>query len=93
MTDPELRNRFNFGATPSLSIGSPRTSNTTSSEDIPQHLPGAYATEDLLNDIPDTGNVELESPRASPQNQEKTCRICLSGAEDGMESVRGSPDC
>ena len=92
MTDAELRNRFNFGAAPSLSTESPLTNNTTSSEDIPQHLPGAYATGGLHDDLPDAGNVEPESPTTSPQNQDKTCRICLSGAEDGTTFIRPSPD-
>jgi hypothetical protein len=84
MTDSEPRKRFNFGATPSWNTEIPHSGSFTSSEGSRDRIPGTYATDDPVDDIPNAGNVEPESSRAPPQNPENTCRICLSGAEDGI---------
>lgn len=81
MTDSELRSRFNFGAPASW-----RTESSSPADGVPaaQNLPGAYIHVDDVPNIP--RNVPAPPPpppNAAQQNPDKTCRICLSGAEDG----------
>ena len=80
MTDSELRKRFNFGAPASWS-----SNGSDSVHGVPAtpSLPGAYIPDDPVDDIPNSpGNVPPPA-NATPENPDKTCRICLSGAEDG----------
>ena len=84
MTDPGLRNRFDFGAPASWSTA------RSNPGPAPQNIPGAYVPDDRVGDIPNIPENVAEQPpppNATQQNPDKTCRICLSGAEDGNPDV------
>ena len=82
MTDIRLRNRFDFGAQPSWGPESPASTPGTQAESRPRDLPGTYIPDDGVDEVhPVPVNEESRLPQP---NQEKTCRICLSGAEDGI---------
>ena len=62
--------------------------NATAPEPVP--LNARYAT--TVEDVPDIEEEFVQRPgepvrQASTQNAERTCRICLSGAEDGTGSL------
>jgi hypothetical protein len=82
MADSRLRNRFDFGARPSWSTTSPASAPGTPAGSGSQSLPGAYIPDDPVNEIPHT--PVNEETRLPEQNRDKTCRICLSGVEDGI---------
>ena len=82
MTDPGLRNRFDFGAPPPWSSATP--TNPLDSDGYGSHgLPGAYIPDDRVDDPVDDIPHPESRPQNATQNPDKTCRICLSGAEDG----------
>lgn len=88
MTDEGLRNRFDFGAPPSWSTASSNASSRLS--DTPSgRLPGAYIPDPLPYTVDEPVNVDTPPP-ADPvrPNPDKTCRICLSGVEDGISRLR-----
>lgn len=94
MTDPnlDLRNNFDFGAQPAWTTGTEADRLGSSQRFRP--FPGSYIPEDPP--IPDNddgvpvhpvdGEAELAVAHPRQQNLDKTCRICLSGAEDGIRS-------
>ena len=84
MTDSEFRSRFNFGAPASWSTATSRTNPVSSEESGSQPLPGAYIPDDPVDGIP---VPEPPPQNATYQNPDKTCRICLSGAEDGASVI------
>ena len=94
MTSPELRNRFDFGATASWNTETPRTNPSGADRPGSQaFLPGAYIPDDAVDDtpvddipMPDAPIPDTPSRNGTQQNPDKTCRICLSGVEDGTNS-------
>jgi len=82
MTEADLRNRFNFGAPQpwgtAASTGSPGSSDSSS-----QRLPGSFIPEEPVVEPLPPENASPEVAHEVPQNPDKTCRICLAGAEDG----------
>ena len=88
MTDEGLRNRFDFGATPSWSTASANTDHTQP-EPTSIRLPGAYIPDPPPVVVDEPVNVDTSPPpNAVPPNPDKTCRICLSGVEDGISPIR-----
>ena len=95
MTDPggQVRNRFDFGATPSWNTASSHSNTTTSQDSTFTTLPGAYIRDEPVRVVPPPVVPEPveHSPPPPPNptspNVEKTCRICLCGAEDGKNSL------
>lgn len=89
--EEELRNRFNFGAPPSWNSTSSSTGGNASR--TYSGMPGSYPQDPEEPEIKDESPTPAEPPRQHtaadppPQNVEKTCRICLSGAEDGRPSI------
>lgn len=82
------RHRFDFGASPSWSSGT-EENGTASSSSSARPLPGSFIRDEPV-EIPMQPEVhEAAQPPPPPTNQsqsarERTCRICLSGPEDGI---------
>ena len=86
----QLRNRFEFGAPPSWTSADTNSDVGTTGTTPTRSLPGSYIPDDPVDEIPlNPDNVATPPPfppQRPRQNREKTCRICLSGAEDGALS-------
>ena len=87
-SDPELRDHFDFGARPSRNTGTQIDPSGSSNQTL--RFPGTYVPEDPIfteNEQDPLDHVdpktEPEDVNTTPQNPDKTCRICLAGAEDG----------
>jgi hypothetical protein len=87
-SDPELRDHFDFGAQPSWNTGSQIDPSGSSNQT--HRFPGSYVPEDPIlteNEQDPLDHVdpktEPEDVNTTPQNPDKTCRICLAGSEDG----------
>lgn len=79
---------FDFGARPAWTADSPQSPNDRFDiHEIRRRLPGSFVRDDPPPAQP-VLEVEEEPPAPAPpqpaQNPEKTCRICLSGPEDGI---------
>jgi hypothetical protein len=90
MTDshPDLRNKFDFGAQPAWATGTERDPLGSSYRTRP--FPGSYIPDDppiphnddeVVHPVDSEAEPELVNP--TQQSPDKTCRICLAGAEDG----------
>ena len=82
MTEANLTNRFNFSAALSSNGTGAHFQNSTRAGS--QSLPGSY----IRDDSPEEEELQAPEPERlftpPPQpNREKTCRICLSGQEEG----------
>jgi hypothetical protein len=94
MTDQgQTPQTFDFGARPEWNADSPQPHNDRFDiHEIRRRLPGSFIPDDLpapAEPVPEA--VEQEPapvppppPQRPAQNPEKTCRICLSGVEDGI---------
>jgi len=74
MEDAELRNRFNFAGAPSWAVETPPEGGERSSGTDNRSSGGQDA---------DQGKLKDQSTASFVPGFDRTCRICLAGAEDG----------
>jgi len=91
MTDQgQTPQTLNFGARPAGHADSPQPQNDRFDiRDIRRRLPGSFVRDDPLpaEAVPEAEQAAPGPRPQPPQNAEKTCRICLSGADDGIATM------
>jgi len=97
MTDQDVpQQTFNFGARPTWNTDAAQQPNSRFDiHEIRRRLPGSYIPDVPVPNPPvdDQPQVPNDLPRPQPQpqptaqNPDRTCRICLSGPEDGILSL------